>query len=119
MSRRIMVVDDSRLVRVQMGDVLKGTDYEIAMHCHSGEEAIEQYAAVQPDLVTMDIMQGMDGLDAAEIILKKHPDARIVMVSSLAYDDTFQRAKAIGARGFVDKPFHREQLLKVFEEVLR
>lgn len=120
MSRRIMVVDDSRLVRVQLEDVLKGTGYEIAAHCRSGEEAIEQYAAVQPDLVTMDIiMQGMDGLDAAEIILKKHPDARIVMISSLAYRDTFQRAAAIGAKGFVDKPFHQEQLLKVFEQALR
>ena len=119
MSKRIMVVDDSRLVRVQLEDVLAGTDYQIAAYCRSGEDAIEQYAAVQPDLVTMDIiMQRMDGLDAAEIILKNNPDARIVMVSSLAYDDTFQRAKAIGARGFVDKPFHQEQLLKVFGEAL-
>ena len=38
------------------------------------------------------------------------------MISSLAYEDTFERAKAIGARGFVDKPFHQEQLLKVFGE---
>ena len=119
MKKRIMVVDDSRLVRVQLEDVLKGTDYEIAAYCRSGEDAIKQYAEVQPDLVTMDIiMQGMDGLDAAEIILKDHPDARIVMVSSLAYEDTFERAKAIGAKGFVDKPFHQEQLLKVFEEAL-
>ena len=120
MSRRIMVVDDSRLVRVQLEDVLKGTDYEIAAYCRSGEDAIAQYAGVNPDLVTMDIiMQGMDGLDAAEIILKRHPDARIVMVSSLAYDDTFARARAIGAKGFVDKPFHQEQLLKVFDQALR
>ena len=119
MSKRVMLVDDSRLVRVQMEDVLKGTDYEIAVHCRSGEEAIERYAEVAPDLVTMDIiMGGMDGMDAAEIILKKNPDARIVMVSSLAYDDTFERAKAIGAKGFVDKPFHQEQLLKVFQEAL-
>lgn len=119
MSRRIMLVDDSRLVRVQMEDVLKGTEYEIAAYCRSGEDAIAQYAAVQPDLVTMDIiMQGMDGLDAAEILLREHPDARIVMVSSLAYNDTFERAKAIGARGFVDKPFHQEQLLKVFGQAL-
>lgn len=119
MSRRIMVVDDSRLVRVQLEDVLQGTDYEIAVHCRSGEDAIARYAEVNPDLVTMDIiMQGMDGLDAAEIILKQHPEARIVMVSSLAYDDTFKRARAIGAKGFVDKPFHREQLLKVFAEAL-
>ncbi len=119
MSKRVMVVDDSRLVRVQLEDVLKGTDYQIAAYCRSGEDAIKQYAEVNPDLVTMDIiMQGMDGLDAAEIILKDHPDARIVMVSSLAYGDTFDRAKAIGAKGFVDKPFHQEQLLKVFEQAL-
>ena len=119
MKRRVMIVDDSRLVRVQLEDVLKGTDYEVAAYCRSGEDAIEQYAAVQPDLVTMDIiMQGMDGLDAAEIILKQNPDARIVMISSLAYGDTYDRAKSIGAKGFVDKPFHREQLLKVFEQAL-
>lgn len=119
MSKRIMVVDDSRLVRVQLGDVLKGTDYEIVAYCKSGEEAIEQYGEVNPDLVTMDIiMQGMDGLDASEMILKEYPDARIVMVSSLAYEDTYERAKAIGAKGFVDKPFHREQLLKVFGQAL-
>ena len=119
MGKRIMVVDDSRLVRVQLEDVLKGTDYQVAAYCRSGEDAIKQYAEVNPDLVTMDIiMQGMDGLDAAEIILKDHPDARIVMVSSLAYGDTFDRAKAIGAKGFVDKPFHQEQLLKVFEQAL-
>ena len=119
MSKRIMVVDDSRLVRVQLEDVLAGTDYQIAAYCRSGEDAIRQYAEVKPDLVTMDIiMQGMDGLDAAEIILKSNPDAKIVMVSSLAYDDTFERAKAIGAKGFVDKPFHQEQLLKVFEQAL-
>ncbi len=119
MHRRIMVVDDSRLVRVQLEDVLKGTEYEVAAYCRSGEDAIAQYATVQPDLVTMDIiMPGMDGLDAAEAILKNHPDARIVMISSLAYDETFARAKTIGAKGFVEKPFHQEQLLKVFAQAL-
>ena len=42
MSKRIMVVDDSRLVRVQLNDVLNGTDYEIAAYCRSGEDAIAQ-----------------------------------------------------------------------------
>ena len=100
MSKRIMVVDDSRLVRVQLEDVLAGTDYEMQHHCRSGGGRDRRYAEVNPDLVTMDIiMQGMDGIDAAEIILKEHPDARIVMVSSLAYEDTFERARKIGARG--------------------
>lgn len=118
MSKRIMVVDDSRLVRVQLADLLEGTDYEIAAYCRSGEEAIAQYDEVNPDLVTMDIiMHGMDGLEASKIILKEHPDAKIVMLSSLAYDDTYEKVKEVGAKGFVDKPFHREQLLKVLGEV--
>ena len=49
---------------------------------------------------------------------KEHPDARIVVISSLAYDDTYERAKAIGVKGFVDKPFHQNQLLQVFKEAL-
>ncbi len=119
MSKRIMVVDDSRLVRVQLGDVLEGTEYEIAAYCRSGEDAVARYEEIKPDLVTMDIiMQGMDGLDASALILKEHPDAKIVMISSLAYDDMFEKAKEIGAKGFVDKPFHQEQLLRVFERAL-
>ena len=119
MGKRIMLVDDSRVVYIQMKQILQNSGYEIAEYCGSGEEALEKYSSVQPDLVTMDIiMQGMDGLDAAEIILKNHPDARIVMISSLAYGDTFERAKSIGTKGFVDKPFHQEQLLKVFEQAL-
>ena len=46
MSKRIMVVDDSRLVRVQLGDVLEGTDYEIAAYCRSGEDAIDRKSVV-------------------------------------------------------------------------
>ena len=114
-----MVVDDSRLVRVQLEDTLAGTDYVVAAYCRSGEDAIEQYAAVQPDLVTMDIiMPGIDGLETAEAILKDYPFARIVMVSSLAYDDTINEADNIGVKAFVYKPLEREMLLEAFEKAM-
>ena len=119
MAKRIMVVDDSRMIGMQMRNVLEGTDYEVAAYCRSGEEAIDRYGQVQPDLVTMDIiMPGMDGLETAQAILEEHPEAKIIMVSSLAYDDTFEEAKAIGAKGFIDKPFEKEQLLEAFGKVL-
>lgn len=120
MAKRVMVVDDSRMTHLQMKNLLADSgEFEVAACCSSGEEAVEKYGEVNPDVVTMDIiMPGMDGLEASQAILEEHPEAKIIMVSSLAYDDTFQRAKAIGARGFVDKPFHQEQLLKVFEEAL-
>ena len=119
MAKRIMVVDDSRMIGMQMRNLLEDTDYEVAAYCRDGEEAIDQYGQVQPDLVTMDIiMPGMDGLETAQAILEEHPEAKIIMVSSLAYDDTFERAKAIGAKGFIDKPFEKEQLLEAFGKVL-
>ena len=119
MSKRVMVVDDSRLVRVQMEDVLRGTDYEVVAHCRSGEDAVQRYAGVRPDLVTMDIiMPGIDGLETAQVILEEHPDARIIMVSSLAYDDTIEAADRIGAKGFLYKPLERQPFLEALEQAL-
>lgn len=118
MAKRIMVVDDSRMIFVQMKNMLEGTDYEVAAYCRDGEEALAQYEQVAPDLVTMDIiMPGMDGLETAQALLEEHPEAKIIMVSSLAYDDTFEEAKAIGAKSFIDKPFQKERLLEVLREV--
>lgn len=119
MSKKIMVVDDSRMVQLQLQKVLSGTDYQVVACCQSGEEAVETYGKVNPDLVTMDIlMPGMDGLEAARLILQDHPQARILMISSLAYDDTIDEAKKIGAKGFVYKPFEREQMIQAIEQAL-
>lgn len=119
MSKRIMIVDDSRVVQLQMMKVLEDTDYEVVAYCRSGEEALEMYDQIEPDLVTMDIiMPGMDGLETTRHLLEEHPEACVLMVSSLAYDDTIDEAKEIGARGFVYKPFDREQMLEALEKAL-
>ena len=114
-----MVVDDSRMICMQMKNLLQGTDYEVAAYCRDGEEAVAQYGEIAPDLVTMDIiMPGMDGLETARTILEAHPEAKIVMVSSLAYDDTINESKEIGAKDFIFKPFDKEQILSTFDRVL-
>ena len=119
MAKRVMVVDDSRVQEVQIRKMLEGTDYEVACYCRSGEEALEAYEGVKPDVVTMDIiMPGMDGLETAQAILEEYPEAKIIMVSSLAYDDTFEEANAIGAKAFLDKPFDEEKLLAALDQAL-
>lgn len=119
MGKRIMIVDDSRVVEMQMKRMLEDTGYEVVAYCQDGETAIAKYGEVLPDLVTMDIiMPGMDGLETARAILEEHPDATIVMVSSLAYDDTIDEAKSIGTKTFIYKPLEKEQLLAALDEVL-
>lgn len=118
MSKKIMVVDDSRVVQLQLQKILSDSEYDVVSCCQSGEEAVNQYPLVKPDLVTMDIlMPGIDGLEAARQILQSHPDANILMISSLAYDDTITEAKQIGAKGFIYKPFNREQVLKSMNNI--
>lgn len=108
---RLMIVDDSRVVYASMSKMLDGEDVEIVGFFRSGEEALENYGELMPDLVTLDIvMPGMDGLETCEKLLEKWPDAQILMVSSLAYDDTIERAKELGAKGFLFKPFTKESL---------
>ncbi len=119
MKNRIMIVDDSRMLLFQLQKFLEDTEYEIVAYCQDGETAIAKYEELLPDIVTMDIiMPGMDGLEAARTILREHPDAKIIMLSSLVYDDTIDEAKEIGAKAFIYKPFDREQVLAILKEVL-
>jgi two-component system chemotaxis response regulator CheY len=114
-----MIVDDSRIVYMQMQKMLEETEIEIAGYCRSGEEALEKYGELQPDVVTMDIvMPGIDGLETCQKLLEQWPDARVVMVSSLAYDDTMDTAATNGAKGFLFKPFTKETLVESIEKAL-
>ena len=113
---RIMVVDDSRVVHIEMKKMLEDTDYEIVDYCRNGEDALEKYESVRPDLVTLDVvMPGMDGLETCEKLKKLWPEAKIFMVSSMAYNDIIDRAAALGAKGFLFKPFTKESLLEGLE----
>lgn len=119
MKKRLMVVDDSRVLEYQICKLLEDTDYEVAAYCENGEEAIARYAEVAPDIVTLDIiMPGIDGLETAQVLLDEHPEARIVMVSSLAYDDTMEEADCIGAKGFLYKPLEKQTFLEALEQAM-
>lgn len=119
MGKQLMIVDDSPTAALKMESLLKGTEFEIAAYCRDGEEAISKYGEINPDLVTMDIiMPGIDGLETSEAILEEHPEARIVMVSSMECDSTLEEARSIGAKSFVYKPFEREKLISALEKAL-
>lgn len=112
-------MDDSRMMELQICKFLEESDFEMAAYCDNGEDAIARYGEIRPDVVTMDIiMPGIDGLETAQVILEEHPDARIIMVSSLAYDDTIEEADRIGAKGFLYKPLERQPFLEALEQAL-
>jgi two-component system chemotaxis response regulator CheY len=92
---------------------------EIAGEAGDGVAAIAEYASTHPDIVLMDItMPKMEGIEAVERIVHDHPQARIVMVSSVGYQDNILSALQKGARHFVQKPVKPEALYEIIRYVL-
>lgn len=119
MKKKLMVVDDSRVLEMQMEKLLEGSDFQVAAHCKTGEEAIGLYGMVLPDVVTMDvIMPGLDGFETARAILEEHDGARIVMVTSLSLEDIGDELDGLDVKGVVCKPFERETLLDALEQAM-
>ncbi len=80
---RILIVDDTDISREMLRWTLSNAGYEIAGEAANGQEAIAMYAALKPDLVTMDVtMPVLDGISALKKIIASDPKARVIMVTS-------------------------------------
>lgn len=117
--KKVLIVDDSRFMVEEVGRMLQGSEFEAPVCCRSAEEAVRQYEEVRPDVVLMDIvLPGIDGIDAARLLCERWPGAKVVMMSSLAYDETVDAARRAGAKSFLFKPFEKGQLLDVLRGVM-
>ncbi|SME91948.1 hybrid sensor histidine kinase/response regulator [Desulfovibrio gilichinskyi] len=117
--KKILVVDDERIVSLDIQATLKRLGYGFAGDAVSGDEAISKVEELKPDLVLMDIkLHGkMDGVDAANIIIKTY-DIPIIFLTAYADDTTINRAKLSGPYGYLLKPFEERDLRSAIEIAL-
>jgi len=114
-----LVVDDSVFARKNLARIIESYGGDLAGEAADGVAAIEEYDRTQADIVLMDItMPQMEGIEAAERIVRQHPDARVIMVSSVGYQENIVAALQKGARHFVQKPVKPELLYEVIKYVL-
>jgi two-component system, chemotaxis family, chemotaxis protein CheY len=116
---RYLIVDDSVFARKSLARLVESFGGELAGEASDGVSAIAEYERTKPDLVLMDItMPQMEGIEAVERIVQEHPEARIVMVSSVGYQDNILAALQKGARHFVQKPVKPDALYEIIRYVL-
>src|SRR5438132_13844172 len=116
---RYLVVDDSVFARKNVAKMVEAFGGEIVGEAGDGCTAITEFDRTTPDMVLMDItMPQMEGIEAAERIVRAHPEARIVMVSSVGYQENIVAALQKGARHFVQKPVKAEILYEVIKYVM-
>jgi len=116
---RYLVVDDSVFARKNVAKMVESFGGTIVGEAGDGCTAIAEFDRTDPDMVLMDItMPQMEGIEAAERIVRAHPAARIVMVSSVGYQENIVAALQKGARHFVQKPVKAEILYEVIKYVM-
>lgn len=119
MALKLMIVDDSNIIRSRINRTLTQHNMIVVATAADGEDAVRQFKASMPDVVTMDLtMPRMDGLECIRALNKINPKAQILVVSALADKATAIQALKEGAKGFLCKPFSEGDLMEAMDELL-
>jgi len=117
---RVLVVDDAPIIRLALVSILKESECDVVGECSNGREAVEKYAELKPDVVTMDvIMPEMDGIEALEKILSNDQNAKVIMITAIDQRESLMRAIRIGAADYIVKPFEKDRIQSSIKKVLR
>jgi two-component system response regulator DevR len=119
--QRLILVDDHEVVRIGLKSLLeRHPQFDVVGEAGSAREAIEQVAALKPDIVIMDIrLPGTSGIEACEEIVSKFPGTKVIMLTSYAEDEMLFSAIRAGASGYILKQIGSDELVKALEAVSR
>lgn len=107
---KLLVVDDCSLIRSIIERSARRVGCEVQC-VHNGPAALVALEAFEPDLVTLDlVMPGMDGLTCLQQIKKLQPETRVLMLSGIEDEDSWELAREYGASAFLHKPFRAQEL---------
>lgn len=117
--RRILIVDDMRLIRKTLADMLTANGYNIIGEADDGDTAVELAAKLNPDLIIMDVvMNRMSGIAATSLIKKANPNIKVIIITQTARPSIVTESFKAGAVNFVTKPLNHIQVLRVVRKAL-
>ena len=116
---RVLVADDASFMRQMIREIVEAEGHEVVGEASDGDEAVEEWKRLQPDVVTMDIvMPRRSGIDAVKGIIEIDPKACVVMCSALGQETLVQEALQAGARDFIVKPFKPDSVIATLNKVI-
>ena len=121
MAATVMIVDDSQMVRQQVANVLGAVGIAVTEAC-DGVDALERLSSgpVGPSLIVLDVnMPRMGGIEFLKALRARvdHANLPVVMLTTEGHPTLMQQAKALGAKGWIVKPFKPEMLVTVVRKL--
>lgn len=116
----VAVVDDSKMSRKILRNILEEAGYAVIAEATDGEEGIAVYMQYKPDILTLDItMPNMDGIEALREIMSVDKKARVIMISAAGQQQKIIEALKIGAEKFITKPFEPNDVIANIDGILK
>ena len=116
----VVIVDDSKLSRKVLRNMLEEAGYAVIAEATDGEEGIAAYLQFKPDIVTMDItMPNMNGMESLKEILVMDKKAQVVMISAAGQQKKIVEAIKLGAKRFITKPFEEEDVISCMDSLMK
>jgi two-component system chemotaxis response regulator CheY len=116
--RKILVVDDAKVIRMVIKQILTRHGFQVAGEAGNGREALEKYKELKPDAVTMDIiMPEVDGIQGLKEILAFDKQAKVIMISAIDQRDSLTDAIRNGATDYVVKPFEDDRMVTALKNI--
>ncbi len=119
MGSTVLIVDDAEFMRVMLKEILAEMDLTVVGEAGDGDQAVELFGKLRPDLVLLDIMlPTVGGIEALEEIIAEEPEALVVMITALGQKEQVLSSIKAGARDFIVKPFDQDRVQETLVRVL-
>jgi len=117
---KVLIVEDEDHVRRLLKSIMESMNCEVVGEAQNGKDAVVQYLRLKPNMMLLDInMPVKSGKKALAEILKKNPNAFVIMLTSLSDKETIEECMELGAAGFVRKDLPIEEIKEVIRKTWR
>ncbi len=115
----ILIADDSDAIRLVLKDILEIGQHSVAGEALDGQDAVEKYSALKPELLLLDLaMPKKDGLTVVKEIMERHPSAKIILITAADNQKIINKCITAVAKAYTSKPFEFNNVLKVISQTV-
>lgn len=116
--KKVLIVDDSKTSRKILKNIFEENGYEVVGEAVNGQDGLDKYQELHPDLVTLDItMPVMDGIETLTKLKEINPGVKVVMITAAGQKNKMVEAVRLGAEEFVTKPYETSRIIEVLEKL--